>query len=503
MNEQISGGRKVFRVICCIIAFAQAAASIFFMYRIFRLNMLPAKYEAAAFVVLALLFVISAFLLIKKWKGIAANIIGIILAAAVCFASIFGSNVLGQVTGTLDTITDTTTKINAMVGVYVLTDDPAQSIEDAKDYSFGIMTDFDTENTAYAVQYIESEVAQEIETIEASGVTDVMDNLLNGEVQAIIINESYIGAMEETEEYANFEDQARLLYEVAVETEVENADETEDSNESESVADITKDPFVIYISGSDTRSAILDTSRSDVNILMVVNPSTKEILLLNTPRDYYVANPAGGGAMDKLTHCGIYGVDTSIAALENLYGCDINYYAQINFTGFETLIDALGGVTVNASEDFSTGTYSFTQGANEVDGAKALAFARERYAFASGDNQRGKNQMEVIRAVIAKATSSTAVLSNYSEILSSLENMFVTDLESDEISSLVKMQLSDMDSWNVSSYAVTGAGGMEKTYSMPKLNAYVMYQDADMVSKAANLIDKVESGDSLTEADLQ
>ncbi len=501
MNEQTSG-RKVFHIICMVIAALQAFAGIFLLFRIFTLNMLPARYEAAVFAVLAAAIVLTAFLLVKKFKSIVPNIIGIVLAIVICIGSIFGASVLGDVTDAIDTVTDTATKIDAMVGVYVLTDDPAQSIEDAADYSFGIMTEYDSENTSYAVQYIETTLGQELATSDYADVTAVMDALLNTEAQAIIVNEAYVSAMEETEEYADFEDKARLLYEIPVESEVEN-DEEEDETENAAVGDITKDAFIIYISGSDTRSAILDTSRSDVNILMVVNPTTKQILLLNTPRDYYVANPAGGGAMDKLTHCGIYGVDTSMEALENLYGTSINYYAQINFTGFETLIDALGGVTVNASEDFTTGTYSFTAGANEVDGAAALAFARERYAFASGDNQRGKNQMEVIRAVIEKATSGTAVLSNYSEILASLENMFVTNVSSDEISSIVKMQLSDMASWNVKSYAVTGTGGKEKTYSMPNLYAYVMYQDADMVANASDLIDKVLAGETLTDGDVQ
>ena len=159
-------------------------------------------------------------------------------------------------------------------------------------------------------------------------------------------------------------------------------------------------PFILYISGSDTRSKVLDISRSDVNILMAVNPQAKQVLLLNTPRDYYVKNPAGSGAYDKLTHLGIYGLDCSMKGLGNLYGVDVDYYAQINFTGFETLIDAIGGITVNSDEAFSAGGYDFVEGPNEMNGAKALAFARDRHHQASGDNARGKHQMMVIEAMI-------------------------------------------------------------------------------------------------------
>ena len=269
------------------------------------------------------------------------------------------------------------------------------------------------------------------------------------------------------------------------------------------MSDVTEQSFVVYISGSDTRSAILDTSRSDVNILMVVNPKTRQILLLNTPRDYYVENPAGNWAYDKLTHCGIYGIDCSEKALENLYSVKINYYAQINFTGFETLIDAIGGVTVDSPKAFEAGGYSFTEGENTLNGKQALAFARERHAFAGGDNVRGQNQMRVIKAVISKITSDGGtVLLHYGEILDSLSGMFVTDMNSDDISALVKMQLNDMSSWNVESYAVTGTGGMDTTYSMPGYSVYVMYQNPDMVAKATGLIDKVESGVILTDGDV-
>ena len=200
--------------------------------------------------------------------------------------------------------------------------------------------------------------------------------------------------------------------------------------------------------------------------------------------------------MDKLTHCGNYGTQCSMDALAALYNEDIEYYAQINFTGFETLIDAIGGVTVNSETSFSAQGYYFQEGENELDGAAALAFARERYALAGGDNDRGKNQMRVITGVIQKLASG-ALLANYSQILDSLEGMFATNFPMEAVARLVKMQLEDMASWNIVSYAVTGYNGEETTYSTPGLYCYVMYPDEETVEHATELIDMVMAGEIL------
>ena len=275
------------------------------------------------------------------------------------------------------------------------------------------------------------------------------------------------------------------------------------SNNLDPVKDVTSDPFVVYLSGSDTRNEKLTTSNSDVNVLVIINPKTKQILLLNTPRDYYIPNPAGNGKLDKLTHCGIYGIDCSINALSDLYDVTVNYYGQINFTGFETLIDAIGGITVESETAFTTlnGHFPIQKGMNKLNGAEALGFVRERYAFQTGDNQRGKNQMKVITAVIDKLSAGTIIM-HYNSILDSLQGMFVTNFSGTEISDLVRMQLGDGADWNVKSFAVTGANGSEITYSIPGSRVSVMYPDDELVARAASLVDRVIAGDELEDEDV-
>ena len=261
------------------------------------------------------------------------------------------------------------------------------------------------------------------------------------------------------------------------------------------------DPFVMYISGSDTRNIELDkNSRSDVNILAIVNPVTYQVLLVNTPRDYYVQNPNCNNKMDKLTHCGLGGIESSMQALEQLYGLDeIDYYCRINFTGFETLIDAIDGIDVYSNIAFTayatTGS-SFSAGWNHLNGTEALAFARERHALASGDFARGEHQMEVIKAVVNKMTSSDTLVRNFGDIMNSMKGMFETNTPQLLIQDIIKNQLSESPKWNIKSFAVTGSLGTEICASSGEALS-VVYQDEDMLNQAKEHINQVMNGEIL------
>ena len=357
----------------------------------------------------------------------------------------------------------------------------------------------------------------------------MVDALYGGSVDAIILNSSYVTILEEDTVHTDFSQRTKLLCQVEIlEEDIPKTTDPTDpagpgaTDDPELTApptmptvtipsiaepeDITNTPFVVYVSGSDTRSSKIGDGRSDVNILVVVNPETKQVLLLNTPRDYYIPNPAGNGRLDKLTHCGNDGVANSMQALSDLYGVPINYYANINFSGFETFIDAIGGVTVYSDYSFTAVDTWIEKGENHLNGHAALCFARERYKVPGGDNTRGEHQMKVIKAVIQKMTSSTALITGYSDILDSLSGMFRMNLTVEEISQLVKMQLGDMASWDISSYAVTGrnngVGIMAYTYSAPGQELWVLPPDYDTVEHASMLIEKIVSGGILTSEDL-
>lgn len=266
---------------------------------------------------------------------------------------------------------------------------------------------------------------------------------------------------------------------------------------------ITKEPFVIYLSGVDTRGELTEKARSDVNILAVVNPKTKQVALINTPRDYYV-DLAGTDSKDKLTHAGLYGVENSMETLGNLYGVEVDHYIRINFAGFMTIVDALGGVDVYSDQAFtsvgSPGYYdptTFVEGWNHLDGQAALAFARERHAFATGDVQRGINQMKVIDAMLNKIKSPTLLMS-FSKLMDAASDCFVTSFSQDQISALVRMQLSDFAEWSIESYTATGTSAKStQCYSAKGQSLYVMKPDTASVNEAKALIAGVLGGEEM------
>jgi LCP family protein required for cell wall assembly len=370
------------------------------------------------------------------------------------------------------------------VNVYVNTDNSAQSINDAADYKFGILADMDRESTDDTINKINKALGKEINIKEYSGVTELFDALLKGKVGAIILNEGYISIVQDIEGYENIADQFRSLYINEIEKKVEE----ENKNATK---DVTKDSFIVYLSGIDTTGAVSTRSRSDVNILMVVNPTTKKILLVSTPRDYYVPLSISKGVKDKLTHAGNYGINVSMDTLEMLYDTKINYYVRLNFTGFKKIIDALGGLDIYCDRSFTSYRgYKYTEGTSHMNGDRALEFARERYAFTEGDRQRGKNQMQVIEKVVDKLTSK-AILNNYSGLMKSIGDSMQTNISSDEISSLVKMEVNDMSKWEITQYSVNGTGASSYTYSIPQQKAYVMIPDQSTVNEAKKKIDEM------------
>lgn len=511
MGKQSDKKSKKWKIAAGIILVIQALISIVSVGIVVWFNLLPLKYLVLIGLILIWLLTLVYYFFYsgvrkKKGKKLTAQkkkrklyikrSIGGVISAITMALCIVASSMVWQAGNALANIADNVV-VTDTVSVYALADNPAESVADIKDGVFAITQNYDYEHTKTTLDKIKENLGQDVHTQNYDTVFDMVDALYAGNVDAMILNVAYVDVIRDQKGYEDFSDRTKTLYDHEVKTSVaqENTQDTRD---------ITKDPFIIYISGSDTRNLKLATSRSDVNILAVVNPASKQVLLLNTPRDYYVETTVSGGMRDKLTHCGIYGIDCSMGTLTNLYEENVDYYVQINFNGFETLIDAIGGITVEAEKSFRTseGGYYISQGTNQLSGAVALSYVRERKSFADGDNARGRHQMQAIEAIIKKVSSGTTVLNNYSAILSSMEGMFATNMSSSEISALVRMQLTDMASWNVKSFAVTGTGSSQKTYSMPTKRSYVMIPDESQIDYARKLVDKVIDGGILSDGDL-
>ena len=501
--------KYIWDILCAVFLLLQLVAEVWTAVAVVRLNMLPDKYLAIILVALAMFLMLSGILMFLRFGkpvGMVRRVIACLLALVVVAGCAVGIKVVSDAYETMHKVTQPQppTDVNNMY-IMVRVDDPAQSLEDIGDYSIATLDGYEKNYKDGIAALIEEATGSPVKLLQYTTSQMLADKLLQKDADAIAITGAGFALLLEEEDYTDLEQKVRILHSIPL-YQLETTETTappETTLPPEPADPITTDPFILYISGSDTRSTKLNVSRSDVNILAVVNPATKQILLMNTPRDYYVPNPTGNGQLDKLTNCGLYGTSCSMKALGDMYGLQIDYYAQINFTGFETLIDAVGGVTVYSDMDFKAHSYQFYEGANYLDGKSALMFARERYTTPGGDRGRGKNQMKVITALIEKMTSGTTVISNYSEILNSLEGMFKTNVSMEQISELVKMQLDDMASWNIQTYAVSGVGGSEHTYSAPGVYQYVMYMDDAMIARGSRLAQMVIEGKILTADDVK
>ncbi len=476
--------------------FLLLAASLALYIRLMATGMLSNLYLIILMMVLIVLNAVSVIVQLPLRRNKAGKLIMGIVSLLLSGAMLYGVVAVNSVQSALSKIVGKMTETE-ITEVRVMNDNPATSMGDTKGYTFGYIADADTKNT----QNILDEISKSFGTIkskEYSSMTALADALYDDEVDAILINQGYVDLLTEKDGYTDFRDQTRVLYTYTTTHEVDPIVPN---------TSITKEPFVVYCSGIDARvDDISAKSRSDVNILAVVNPTTKQILLVNTPRDYYLPL-ARNGELDKLTHAGLYGIDESMKVLGNLYGVQADYYVRVNFAGLVKIVDALGGVDIESDANFSCvpmetpdgngdytyQKYSFTKGINHVNGSQALAFARERKAFADGDNRRGQHQMTVIKAIVNKACSS-AVLTKYQELLKAASDAFITNMPYADISSLVQMQLGDMADWNITTYAVSGEGSTEYCYALGD-KAWVMIKDSSKVNTAKNMIQQVINGE--------
>ena len=462
-------------------------------------KLIPTVIVAVIGVVL-LIFVILVTVLTWNRHNIVRFIIGTVLAVLFSALFIVGGVYLYKTTSTLSKISGVETEI-AQVGIYVRAQDSADSLTATSGYKYGIITDLDRENTDSTLEEIKTELGSEIQVQEYRGLTELIDGLRREGTGAIILNQAYIPVLEEMDGYGDIGSQIREISVKHVETVIETSNKpSEDQNaggQEQPDVETTGEIYTVYISGIDNRGGLVAKSRSDVNIIAVANTKTRQLLLVSTPRDYFVPLSISGGVPDKLTHAGIYGISVSMDTLGMLYGIDINNYFRINFGGFVNIIDALGGITVESDYDFSTSGFHYNKGSNYVNGEQALAFARERYAFPEGDRQRGKNQMAVIQGVINKALS-PELLTNYSSILSSLQGSFETNISYEEIARLLQQQLTEGGAWNIVSYSANGTGDKQIPYSMSQ-PAYVMVPDYNTVDTAKEMIQQGKNGQTITQ----
>ena len=479
MTQRKAKKRSIFKNIGFYFALIYFALTVLLIVQLFILGMIPMKYLIPIIIILVLLAMGLCYLQLGKRLSKLNRILGRII---IVLLSLFLSVGNWYIFKTYHTFGELT--------VVVMKDSDYETIEDLAGQNIATTTLGDADVMSNAAKDLNKDISAELKSYNS--VDAYGDALYNGEVEAILLNEGMRGSFEE--KHPEFDTDTKVIKRYTYEKVAKDISKN---------VDVTNTPFNVYITGIDSYGTIATVSRSDVNMLVTVNPNTKQILMTSIPRDYYVVQPCQDNQKDKLTHTGIFGVSCTIETAENFLNTDINYYARVNFSSLIDIVNALGGITVNSPVSFTTtvGGYSIVAGDNYLDGEKALAFSRERYSLAGGDRDRGKNQMRVVEGMINKAIS-PAIITRYTSILDAVGGSFQTNMNQSEINSLIRMQLDDMSSWEIFQYSLNGYGSGNTWSPANGFNSYVMQPDQNTVDKANALINKMLNGQTLTQTDV-
>jgi LCP family protein required for cell wall assembly len=425
--------------------------------------------------------------------------IGLSLSAMLIIGLICGTLALSKTNTILSEITQPEEYYDQIV-IVVKTNSPIDSHKDLNDKCIGVQYSLQPDLMLAAEGELIYGQQITFNTQQYESLTDQVSALFSDRVDAILYNSAYAGLI--SEQWEDFGAQVKIIYtrnftksDINKYKNTLNEDITDDPIDEpidETIAPNTQpqqsDTFSVYISGIDVYGSIAKNSRSDVNIIAIVNTAQKKILLITTPRDYYVPIAGvSGNKKDKLTHAGIYGIDASMNTLSELYDVPIDYYIRINFTSFEQIVDALGGISVYSDYSFNSGGYKYKSGYNDLNGKQALRFCRERHSFAEGDRQRGKNQQAVIKGIIEKACS-PAILLAANSILDSVRTNIDMNIPEELIQSLIRDQLDDGGEWDIQTISADGSDSKNTTFSMPNLKSYVMLPDYDSVQTIKDAI---------------
>lgn len=467
--------RFVSNLIFNIIALISTILALIFCVYIYKLDMIPGKYLTIAFIVIGVIYLILIlFTLPRKIKRV--------IKLGCCILFIINALVFGYGIKYSDKTIEALDKISYDLAqkedyeVKVLSKSNINDSNGLKGKKIGI---FKNDSYDDVVKYLKKDV--DVTIIDYTDPVKFFEDLSEGTIDAVIASDMVYGLLEDDLSYMKLELKGVHTVAIPVKGEIQ---------EVVKVVDVTNTPFNIFIAGGDKIGSINKVMNTDVNMVVSVDPVNHKLLLTSIPRDYFVNLPSKGeAAYDKLTHAGYYGVQESIKAVEKLLDIDINYYVKVNFSTIIKLVDTIGGIDVDSKYSFTEDSsccpkryYKYKKGINHLNGDQALAFARERHAFNDGDVQRVQNQQAVIDAIIKKMTSSTTLMSKYTDILDVVSENFSTNLDSKSISRLVKMQLNDMRGWKSESQNLVGTGATSKgCYSMPNMSLYIMKQDAESV----------------------
>ena len=467
--------KLIFNIISIILLLVCLLSLTLISYYIFKLRIIPRKYLITGYLIIIIFILLLILGLFSK--DIILKIMSMILLLIIIGSLLYITLFLNKTYHFLDSLFPKYETLN--YNVIVKNDSNYNQIVDLNNKKISYINDNYNEQ-------VKKELLKKIEyTEDLIDNTLIYDKLFNNETDAIILEEGYL--LLAKEEIEAFDDNTRIVYSFKIKVK---------SHKEDGKTNLTNNPFILYISGIDQWGNVNSVrGRSDVNQIIVVNPKTNHILIVNTPRDYYVRLAGTTGLRDKLTHAGIYGIDKSIATLENLYDIDIDHYVRINFDSLVKVVDLIGGIDIYSDITFNSyhiKGWTVQKGLNHFNGREALAYARERYAYVDGDHHRGRNQQQVIEAIIDKLTNTNTILNKYNSLLNSLDGSFQTDIDTSSITSFIRYQIDKNPSWNVETIQANGFNSWGYTYSMGyNYYLWVMEPDWDSVNLIKNKISEV------------
>lgn len=484
--------KKVSKVLSILLSVVLVISSFYLLYQVIRLNVLPSKFLFPLTIGVVVLDAIFILLLIYFSKNVVSKIVCIVLTLFICVASCMGGYYISKTQNVLSNITNVAKHAKNTVSVVVKESSFIKNKSQLNGVSVGSLR-LNEQGSKKALKELSNEGIVLNQT-EYDSMTALLEAFYNGEVDSIIINESSRSQILDMEAYSNFDSNTRVVYQTSY--------KVKNNDSATSVSDITSKPFNVLISGSDTRGGFDENGRSDVIMIATVNPKTHTILLTSVPRDFYVttACDAGDGcmqgALDKITHTGIHGTNTTKRTVEQLLGIEINYTFKVGFDTVTELVDILGGVDVYVEPGYAVHTsyLNVNEGINHLNAEQALAYARERYSYTEGDRQRTKNQQQVLMGIVKEATK-PSVITNYAAIMDTMANTFSTTMSNAEITDLIKYQLNNNPTWKMEQYMVDGTGD---TLMCAELGdaASVMVPDQSTVKMAKDKINAVLAGKS-------
>lgn len=467
------------------------------VYQIFKLQILPDNILIPIILVLILLTMIFVLLINFSTHGLVSKILCSLMVVVLSAVYGLGNYYLYSTNTTLETVTDQGNKAKNTVSVVVLNSSGLENVNSLEGSKLGVLKTIGNEATKKSLTDLKkNNVTYTKKTYD--NMLGMLKALYDGEVDAIVLNEAYRSNVCDLEDYANFNNDTKVIHKTVY--------YTKENSSSLAVSDITSKPFNILISGNDSFGSLDENSRSDVDMLVTINPVTSTILLTSIPRDSYVKEVCNDyacnyGVYDKLTHTGIYGVDTTKDTIENLLDIDINYVYRVNFTSMIDIVDALGGVDVTVPEGMAVSKFytnsnleGVHEGENHLDGKRALAYSRERKAYLDGDLQRARNQQQVLQAMFKKATS-PEIIKNYTSLLKALIGAFDTNMTTKEITSFIKYQIQAKPSWKFEQFVLKGDNDLKMSAELGSEVSVVILYDS-YINIAHDKIQAVLDGQS-------